>query len=291
LFPQVYRAELYGWFDGLVEAAVPQKREISALRKHVTPFMCEAGVGLAPGRDKPLFVMTVRDINDIKKAQRRSAKQIERDSILRETSAILLDSRLDDALRACLSQIADHYWFSAAHCWRATDSCLESCGIWLGDGMEDLRAAILREKLARGRDLAGQACRLHHTLFVDDSAALDYIGHRDLLVSSGMCALYAVPLIHNGEVLGVMQFYNPMPARLEGEDETFLCQMGAQMGRAFHREKIRRDIRAPLQAIEDLIAHGRGAAGEEHSRMLQALEISALSLRKIIDAGDDRVLV
>jgi hypothetical protein len=50
-------------------------------------------------------------------------------------------------------------------------------------------------------------------------------------------------------------------------------------------------MRAPLQEIEDLIAHGRGAAGEEHSRMLQALEISALSLRKIIDAGDDRVLV
>jgi methyl-accepting chemotaxis protein len=142
-------------------------------------------------------------------------------ALIETTRAIIQANTVDDVIRATLDTLRKAFGWAYASYWsvdRAENAlvfALES-GRVNGDFQQHSRSARFRE----GEGLSGRAWRQRELFFVQDLSQLRDCTRASLAGRAGLRAGVALPIFHDGQVLGTMDFFatdavDISPIRLE----------------------------------------------------------------------------
>ena len=227
---------------------VRQQLEIQALRRDGTCFTAEINITQAQARDNPLLVMAIRDITALKAAQAKARQQTERISLLQEVTSIANSAdSLDEMLRETLTMVSEHFWLSAAHCWRVDTESeqLKSFGIWIGEPLDALQRTTLGKAVSHENiDSFRTAQR------IDDMAGATHFSRHEAALATGVNAAYSFPIYCGSDLVAVMEFFNPIPWNIDDDELEMLHHIGGQLGRAIERERTRRSLLHAKNAAE-----------------------------------------
>jgi len=254
LFPPASRTEIKYWIDDITEKHTGSLlHEAKNLRKDGTHFTAELNLSYIQPAGKPLLVMAIRDITELKAAQQKARQQTERVTLLQEaaTTANSADS-VEEALTATLTMICEHFWLSAAHCWRidAAQETLESFGIWAGEAISPLRDTLLGSVIATGCGNVGKAYALGRPQMVDDIEGGGGFIHHEAAIAAGINSAYAFPVYCGTDMVAVMEFFNPAPWALDAEDMDIMHNIGCQLGRAIERDRTQKTLLRAKESAE-----------------------------------------
>jgi PAS domain S-box-containing protein len=184
-------------------------------------------------------------------AQIRAARALDRIA-----TASLESHDLDDLLRRLLLVLTE------------TMPAVDTAAILLrtDDDRLELRAVVgLEPELARGFSLkvgegfAGKVAAERRPLFLK-SAATDPLAKGEVLGERRVRALYGVPLIDNGEVVGVAQVGSLTAYDLSDEDRRMVASLASRATAAIYQQMLRRDaenraaeLRAVIESIPDAV--------------------------------------
>lgn len=254
LFVPATRMELRHWLDTtVVNADAHQLREVQALRKDGSRFTAEITVGHTGIAENPPLVMAIRDITAIKAAQARIGQQTERITLLQEVTAAANSAEpLDDILRNTLNMICEHYWLSAAHCWRVVPETeeLQSFGVWVGEAFPPLWDATREAVFATGCGSVGKCYAFGKPQIIADVACSSGFIRQRQALAAGVHAMGCFPVYSGSDIVAVMEFFNTVPWRPEQDDLEILYNIGCQLGRAIERDRTERTLMHAKEAAE-----------------------------------------
>ncbi len=180
-------------------------------------------------------VITFVDITERRKVEMERQRQneileqrvIERTASLRllqhVTSLANETGSLDDALDLSLEHLCAHNDWRLAHVWRYDEQKNElvSAEVWFEDGIHDFsqfKANTSSLRLAPGDGVIGRAFEMREPLWIEDLAAFEDWRRGDP-GETEVRACVALPLMHDGRVLRVVEFFADRP---RPRDEQFL---------------------------------------------------------------------
>jgi len=172
------------------------------------------------------------------------------DLVGRVGAAVAGATTVEDALAGTLELISSLSGWEVGHVCLARAASVVGTAIWHGAG--DPRLAGFREQserfeLAAGEGFVGRVLVSGEVTWISDLVDDRTFVRRDSALACGLRAMLAVPLVANGQVLGVLELFRSEPGEPSAELVSLLQALGAALARLLERERVIEQLRASEQ--------------------------------------------
>jgi PAS domain S-box-containing protein len=227
--------------------ALNRRVEVSALRRDGTSFPAE--LAMTPMRVGGAYAFTafIRDISDRKWAERRLGVQHD------VTRALAESPTRDEAAMTVLRTICQGLDWDVGTAWVVDplQDRLLCVAVWRPSPPPavDLCETPQGEPrtLGRAEELAGRVWTTGKPQWRADLAADPSFGPRSEPVQAGFHAALAFPVVLEGHVLGVMEFFSPDVRQPEDDVLQMMDAIGAQVGQFYERKRAEEEVRAAYE--------------------------------------------
>lgn len=225
------------------EGPVLRRRiEITGLKCTGEEFPIELSISPVSIDGEEMFLAFVRDVSEAKAALATLTRQAHEAALLHRVASTAAESKsLDDVIQLCLEAICELLGWPIGHAFLARPETAHLIDhAWAGD-LGKYRAlvdATHRMKFRRGFGLPGRVWASAQSEWVDNiDAGQSFVrGNRKTLEIG---AAFAMPIISEGHVVAVLEFFSPVPLQNEPDRILAAQTMAAQAGRALERERDR----------------------------------------------------
>jgi PAS domain S-box-containing protein len=234
--------------------ALNRRVEVKALRRDGTSFPAE--LAMTPMRVGGAYAFTafIRDISDRKWAERRLGVQHD------VTRALAESPTRDDAAMTVLRAICEGLDWDEGTAWVVDplQDRLICAAVWRPSAPPavDLCESPQGDPrtLGRSEELAGRVWTTGKPQWRADLAADPSFGPASEPVRAGFHAALAFPVLLEGHVLGVMEFFSRQVRQPEADVLQMMDAIGAQVGQFYERKRAEEEVR---EAYEEARAANR----------------------------------
>ena len=227
--------------------ALNRRVEVSALRRDGSSFPAE--LAMTPMRVGGAYAFTafIRDISDRKWAERRLGVQHD------VTRALAESPTRDDAAMTVLQTICQGLDWDEGTAWVVDpgQDRLLCVAVWRPSPPPavDLCENAQGEPrtLGRSEELAGRVWTTGKPQWRADLAADPSFGPGSEPVKAGFRAALAFPVLLEGHVLGVMEFFSRQVRQPEDDVLQMMDAIGAQVGQFYERKRAEEEVRAAYE--------------------------------------------
>jgi PAS domain S-box-containing protein len=172
------------------------------------------------------------------------------DLVGRVGAAVAGATTVEDALAGTLELVSSLSGWEVGHVCLARAARVVGTAIW--HGADDSRLARFREhserfELAAGEGFVGRVVASGEVTWISDLVDDATFVRRESALACGLRAMLAVPLVANGEVLGLLELFRSEPGEPAPELVSLLQALGAALARLLERERVIEQLRASEQ--------------------------------------------
>ncbi len=228
--------------------------EVTALHRDGREFPVELTISAAQLGPTVLFSGFVRDLTDVKRAERRQAVQFAVARVLAEPTS------LAEKVPSLLEAISTSTGWDLAELWNvdAEGQVLRGAGAWHIAGLEvgEFEAISREMTLAPGADVPGCAWSTGEPVWLTDALAAMHPARASALEPLGLRAALGCPVRGTTGVIAVLTFFSRSPRPRDDDLDAVMDDVSGRIGQLIERQRA-------LEALEQ---------AEGHVRQLQRLE-------------------
>lgn len=194
------------------------------------------------------------DLTALKQAQAAMARQTALLNLMQAVATAANESAtLDSAFRTTLERVCELTGCAVGHVYSVQDGWLVSTRVWHDDNPDsfaELRELTTNLRLGAGDGLPGQVLVARRVLELDGSCP-----NSPWMMTAESCGIrsgFAIPVIVDGTVAAVLEFYSQPARRLEPDVLDVLANVGTQLGRVVERERARKTLEAYAAELRTL---------------------------------------
>jgi PAS domain S-box-containing protein len=192
---------------------------------------------------------TVIDVTERRRVEQRLLAQHQVTRILAESAS------LEEAASKILQAMCECLGCHLGTLWRIDreEGVLRSFEIWRATAVEaaQYEAAIRAAVLQPGNGLSGQVWMSRVAAGIPDVAIGPVFGHTDMAARAGLHAAFALPILLNGEVLGVIELISRDVWQHDQDLLVMMTTIGSQIGQFMERKR----AEGALRLAESELAH------------------------------------
>jgi two-component system CheB/CheR fusion protein len=156
---------------------------------------------------------------------------------------------VDAALKAALERICLYNGWVLGHAWRMKDGELTSAKVWqvarddpsVVSKFDSLREAKEQLKLAVADEFIGEVVRTGNPIWISNLE--DSPGRlRDYPKLYGLRSAIAFPVVLNGKVIAVLEFFSEKEIIRDDRFMEIMPQVGVQLGHVYERKRLEREV-------------------------------------------------
>jgi PAS domain S-box-containing protein len=178
---------------------------------------------------------TVIDVTESRRVEQRLLAQHQVTRILAESAS------LEEAASKILQAMCECLGCHLGTLWRIDreEGVLRPFEIWQATSVEaaQYEAAIRASVLQPGRGLSGQVWMSRVAAGIPDVAIGPVFGHTDMAARAGLHAAFALPILLNGEVLGVIELISRDVRQHDQDLLVMMTTIGSQIGQFMERKR------------------------------------------------------
>ncbi len=252
LMPESYRrlheAGLRRYLEGGAPRVMGSTVELEGRDRDGREFPIELSLGEAPLAGGRLFTGVIREIAVRRRAERYLTTQLAVASVMAEGTL------LEDARPRLLAAIGESMGWTLGELWRVDDdegslSCIE---VWHAPGSAHPRFdALTREtRFERGVGLPGRVWETAAPTWFGDVMSHPEFPRSATAAEEGLRGAIGLPVLQDGRVVGVMDFYSESVEQPDEELLTMMTTFGSQVGEYFARKESQRALARTASELE-----------------------------------------
>src|SRR5262245_30623736 len=228
--------------------------ELTALRADGSEFPVELAITPILLRGSRLFTGYLRDITDRKRAEGVLAAQHAVTRLLAESATV------GEAVPRILRAIGEGFGWQSGAFWTVEGDALRCAETWRAASAEASRmeAAVRSSAIARGRGLPGRVWESGAPTWVQDLSR-DPESALSAASEAGFRSAVALPLLLEGQVLGVMEFFDKEARPEDAELLRNLLAMGSQIAQFLERKRAEERVRSREARFRALVERSADA--------------------------------
>jgi len=166
---------------------------------------------------------------------------------------------VDEALQTCLDRVCAHTGWPVGHAYLVQSGSvteLESSGCWhLGEGerFEGFRRVTDRTRFLPGVGLPGRVLISTRPAWITDVTTDPNFPRAASAAEAGIKAAFAFPVLAEGEVAGVLEFFSTEGVPPDDGLLESMAQVGVQVGRVVERRRAGDTLRASEERIRAIV--------------------------------------
>lgn len=217
---------------------IGQTVELAAVRKDGSEFPMELSLGRFEIGGDQFFTGVIRDISDRKRAERYRATQHAVTMILAEAPP------LDEALPRVLEALGTNMGWQIGGFWEVDGAALHCRAVWHSEGLDTSRfeAGTRDLSLARGIGLPGRVWDSGRPLWLLDVTEDPNYPRAPLAAEIGLHAAVGIPVLANGDGIGVVEFYTSALREPDDELIEMMHTLSTQLGIFLERKRAERRL-------------------------------------------------
>jgi len=244
LMPESYRprheAGLRRFLEGGEAHMIGSTVELEGRDKDGREFPLELSLGEAPLAGGRLFTGLIREVTARRRAERYLTTQ------LAVASVMAKGTQLEHARAGVLAAIGESMGWTLGELWQVDEdegilTCVE---VWHAPGSEHPRFdAVTREtRFEPGVGLPGTVWQTSAPTWFADVRSHPHFPRSATAAEEGLRGAIGLPVLQDGRVVGVMDFYSESVERPDEELLTMMTTFGAQVGEYFARKEAQRAL-------------------------------------------------
>jgi PAS domain S-box-containing protein len=189
------------------------------------------------------FSKILRDTTDRYLAEKRLAAQ------LALTNLFATDQPIDEMARRVLQAICENLGWHIGALWVVAGDVLQPVDFWFGGGIDPSCAAALFDDgaMPRGAGLPGRVWQQGEPVWLVEIAGDANFPRSTLVEAAGMRAAMAFPILREGRVTGVMEFFSRERRELDQALLPVMSLIGSQIGNYIDRRETAEALRLSEQ--------------------------------------------
>ena len=235
--------------------------ELAGLREGGEEFPLELSLGEMREEGDILFTGIVRDITDRKRAEEELSKNIALVQLLRAVATASNEaSEIEEAMQVCLDEVSAYTGWPLGHGYlrrldgAPDDGVLVCTDVWHVEDRERFRAftrATSGTDFSTGVGLPGRVLASGKATWVTDVGEDQNFPRAEQAAESGIRAGFAFPVMVEGEVVAVLEFFATEAADPEAQTLEIMTEVGDQLGRVVERKRVEEAMREAQEAAEE----------------------------------------
>lgn len=217
--------------------------EVTAMRRDGSEFPVELTVIPLQLDSGEMFYAFLRDITARKLAERVAEQRALEAHVLYEAASLVAQGGSADALLTqCLAKICEVTGWTVGHVYSPDDllkpTRLLPTGNWyIADPRLDGLRAASDHSLHRGEGLPGRIWAAGAPVWIEDVQAEPDLPRRELLARHGLRAAFGVPIVLEGQLQAVLEFFSPIAQRPDASLMLVAQSLAEQLGRVLERQR------------------------------------------------------
>ncbi len=216
--------------------------ELVGRRSDGTEFPLEVSLGEWRRGERRAFTGVIRDLTERKRTERYLTAQVGVASVLVESPS------LEDAAPRFLAAIGGSMGWPAGGLWtpESDGERLRCRATWHAPGadVDAFEEATLEIALARGEGLPGRVWQGGEPVWIRDAENEPAFPRARAAAESGLHGAIGLPLVSDGEVVGVIDFFSPEIQAPEHELVDLMATIGTQLGGFIQRKRAEDELAA-----------------------------------------------
>ena len=220
-----------------------------------------------------------------RRLQQRRSKQLQESRLLHQVTALAaFEGSFQEALQNSVKVLSDIFGWPVAHVYLkdAEGRHLSSSDTW--NLPEDGRFALLKTatmgvRFAPGEGAAGHIWKTGESIAVADVSQSPFYTWLQEPQRLGVKGAFAFPLVVNGEVAAVLEFFSEDEIRLESDFTALAGTIGQQLGRLFERRRADLALRRSEERLRLALAGGQMGTWEwqiDNGRVIWSPELERI---------------
>lgn len=218
--------------------------EVTAIRRDGSEFPVELTVIPLHFDGGEIFYAFLRDITERQRAERLAEQRALEAQVLYEAASLVAQGGTADALLAhCMAKICEVTGWTVGHVYSPDDllnpARLLPTDIWYfaDRRLEGLRAATAGYSLGKGEGLPGRIWASATPAWIEDIRSETNLPRRELLIGHGLRAAFGVPIMLEGQLQAVLEFFSPVAKRPDDSLMLVAQSLTEQLGRVLERQR------------------------------------------------------
>ena len=248
IIPQRLRAAHYAglqqYHSSKTGPVINSRIEVPAIHRDGSEFPVELTVIPLQLEAGEIFYAFLRDISKRKRAERLAQQRALEAQVLYEAASLVAHGgSADELLTRCMAKICEVTGWIVGHVYRPDDllnpaRLLPTDTWYIAEArLEGLRAAVADYPLSKGEGLPGRIWACGAPVWIEDVQTEPNFPRRELLTRHGLRAAFGVPILLEGQLQAVLEFFSAVAQRPDDSLMLVAQSLAEQLGRVLERQR------------------------------------------------------